>query len=48
VKLVQIYQCLCDETRLRLLHLLLQGPLCVFHFQAVLGEPQAKISRHLG
>jgi ArsR family transcriptional regulator len=48
VKLVEIYQCLCDETRLRLLHLLLQGPLCVCHFQKVLGEPQVKISKHLG
>jgi ArsR family transcriptional regulator, arsenate/arsenite/antimonite-responsive transcriptional repressor len=48
VKLVQIYRCLCDETRLRLLHLLLQGPLCVCHFQTVLGEPQVKISKHLG
>jgi len=48
MKLVQIYQCLCDETRLRLLHLLLRGPLCVCHFQSVLGEPQVKISKHLG
>lgn len=48
MKLVQIYQCLCDETRLRLLNLLLQGPLCVCHFQSVLGEPQVKISKHLG
>ncbi|MFH1496296.1 MAG: metalloregulator ArsR/SmtB family transcription factor [Verrucomicrobiota bacterium] len=48
VKLVQIYQCLCDETRLRLLNLLLRGPLCVCHLQAVLGEPQVKISKHLG
>lgn len=48
MKLVEIYQCLCDETRLRLLHLLLQGPLCVCHFQGVLGEPQVKISKHLG
>ncbi len=48
MELVQIYQCLCDETRLRLLHLLLQGPLCVCHFQTVLGEPQVKISKHLG
>lgn len=45
--LVQIYQCLCDRTRLRLLHLLQQGPLCVCHFQEVLGEPQVKISKHL-
>ena len=48
VKLVEIYQCLSDETRLRLLHLLLRGPLCVCHFQEVLGEPQVKISKHLG
>ena len=48
MKLVEIYQCLCDETRLRLLHLMLRGPLCVCHFQRVLGEPQVKISKHLG
>lgn len=48
MKLVQIYQCLCDETRLRLLNLLLQGPLCVCHFQSLLREPQVKISKHLG
>jgi ArsR family transcriptional regulator, arsenate/arsenite/antimonite-responsive transcriptional repressor len=47
VKLIHIYQCLCDETRLRILHLLVRGPLCVCHFQTVLGEPQVKISKHL-
>lgn len=46
--LVRIYECLCDVTRLRLLHVLAQGPLCVCHFQAVLREPQVKISKHLG
>lgn len=46
--LVQIYGCLCDQTRLRLLNLLLQGPLCVCHFQDILREPQVKISKHLG
>ena len=46
--LVRIYECLCDLTRLRLLHVLGQGPLCVCHFQAVLAEPQVKISKHLG
>ncbi len=45
--LVQIYECLCDRTRLRILHLLGQGPLCVCHFQEVLGEAQVKISKHL-
>ncbi len=48
MKLVKIYECLCDETRLRLLNLLLQGPLCVCHLQAVLGESQVKVSKHLG
>lgn len=48
MNLVRIYQCLCDRTRLRILHLLLSGPLCVCHLQAVLREPQVKISKHLG
>jgi ArsR family transcriptional regulator len=47
VELIKIYECLCDRTRLRILHLLTQGPLCVCHFQAVLREPQVKISKHL-
>jgi len=45
--LIRICQCLCDRTRLRLLNLLLHGPLCVCHFQKVLGEPQVKVSKHL-
>jgi ArsR family transcriptional regulator, arsenate/arsenite/antimonite-responsive transcriptional repressor len=45
--LIRIYQCLCDETRLRILHLLRRGPLCVCHFQEILDEPQVKISKHL-
>ncbi len=45
--LIQIYQCLCDPTRLRILHLLTQTPLCVCHFQEILGEPQVKVSKHL-
>ena len=48
MELVQIYECLCDRTRLRILHLLLDGPLCVCHFQEILREPQVKISKHLG
>lgn len=47
MELVQIYECLCDLTRLRLLNVLAEGPLCVCHFQEVLGEPQVKISKHL-
>jgi ArsR family transcriptional regulator len=46
--LIQIYECFCDRTRLRILNLLAQTPLCVCHFQKILGEPQVKISKHLG
>jgi len=45
--LIQIYQCFCDRTRLRILHLLTKSSLCVCHFQNILGEPQVKISKHL-
>lgn len=45
--LVHIHECLCDRTRLRIVHLLLHGPLCVCHIQEVLREPQVKVSRHL-
>ncbi len=45
--LIRIYQCLCDETRLRILNLLTRGPLCVCHLQELLEEPQVKISKHL-
>ena len=45
--LIEIYQCFCDRTRLRILHLLTRSPLCVCHFQDILGEPQVKISKHL-
>jgi ArsR family transcriptional regulator len=47
MKLLQIYQCFCDPTRLRILHLLTKTPLCVCHFQDLLSEPQVKISKHL-
>lgn len=47
MELVQIYRCFCDATRLRIIHLLAQGPLCVCHFQAILELPQAKVSQHL-
>ncbi len=44
---IQAYQCFCDETRLRILNLLLEGPLCVCHLTAIIGVPQPKVSRHL-
>ena len=47
MELTQIYQCFCDRTRLRILHLLAKSPLCVCDFQEILGEPQVKISKHL-
>jgi ArsR family transcriptional regulator len=47
VDLIEIYQCFCDRTRLRILHLLTPGPLCVCHLQTLLEEPQVKISKHL-
>ena len=47
MELVEIYECLCDRTRLRLLNVLAPGPLCVCHFQEILREPQVKISKHL-
>ena len=45
--LIPIYQCFCDETRLRILNLLNETPLCVCHFQTILGASQVKISKHL-
>jgi ArsR family transcriptional regulator len=45
--LIEIYQCFCDRTRLRILNLLTRSSLCVCHFQDILGEPQVKISKHL-
>ncbi|MDP3073838.1 MAG: metalloregulator ArsR/SmtB family transcription factor [Opitutaceae bacterium] len=47
MQLIKIYECLCDRTRLRILNLLLEGPLCVCHFQGILREPQVKVSKHL-
>jgi ArsR family transcriptional regulator, arsenate/arsenite/antimonite-responsive transcriptional repressor len=47
VELIQIYQCFCDATRLRIIHLLTRGPLCVYHFQQILSLAQTKVSQHL-
>ena len=47
MELVQIYECFCDRTRLRILHLLTQSSLCVCHLQDILDKPQVKISKHL-
>lgn len=45
--LVTLFQALADRTRLRLLHLMAAGEVCVCYFVAVLDETQPKISRHL-
>jgi len=45
---IAVYKCLCDRTRLRILNLLREGPLCVCHLQEILEEPQVKMSKHLG
>lgn len=47
MNVVQIYRCFCDKTRLRILHLLKQGPLCVCHVQEILQLPQVTVSKHL-
>lgn len=47
MKLIAIYKCLCDETRLRILSLLSESPLCVCHIQQVLGKSQVIVSQHL-
>jgi ArsR family transcriptional regulator, arsenate/arsenite/antimonite-responsive transcriptional repressor len=47
MELVQIYECFCNRTRLRILRLLTKSPLCVCHIQEILGEAQVKVSKHL-
>jgi ArsR family transcriptional regulator, arsenate/arsenite/antimonite-responsive transcriptional repressor len=42
-----IFRALSDRTRLRILHLLQDGELCVCHLVAVLDSPQPTVSRHL-
>lgn len=46
-QLAQLYKALSEETRIRIVMLLMQGELCVCDVQAVLEEPQSKVSRHL-
>jgi ArsR family transcriptional regulator, arsenate/arsenite/antimonite-responsive transcriptional repressor len=45
--IVEVYNCLCDGTRLRIVHLLAQSPLCVCHLQEILGLSQVTASKHL-
>ncbi len=43
----QIFKALSDETRLRIMGLLLEGELCVCDLMAILELPQSTVSRHL-
>jgi ArsR family transcriptional regulator, arsenate/arsenite/antimonite-responsive transcriptional repressor len=45
--LVSFFSALADPTRLRLLHLMKEGEICVCFLQGVLQTNQPKISRHL-
>jgi ArsR family transcriptional regulator len=47
VELEQIFKSLADQTRLRIINLLLHGELCVCDIQYVLDSPQPNVSRHL-
>lgn len=42
-----MFRAFSDRTRLRILHMLIGGELCVCDIVAVLGVPQPKASRHL-
>lgn len=42
-----LFKGLADQTRLRIINLLLHGELCVCDIQYVLASPQPNISRHL-
>ncbi len=43
----RMFKAFADETRLRLLHLLTRGELCVCDLVETLRLPQPKVSRHL-
>ena len=47
MEIVQVYKCLCDRQRLRILNLLKEGPLCVCHLVEILDSDQVKISKQL-
>jgi len=44
----RMFRAFSDKTRLRILHLLRGGELCVCDIMEILKLPQAKTSRHLG
>ena len=42
-----VFKALADQTRLRIIGLLLSGEICVCHIHESLGLPQPTVSRHL-
>lgn len=46
-RLDRVFRAFSDPTRLRILHLLRDGELCVCELVGSIGAPQPKISRHL-
>jgi DNA-binding transcriptional ArsR family regulator len=47
MNVVDTFRAFSDPSRLRILHLLLQQPLCVCHLQELLDQPQVNVSQHL-
>ena len=47
MSIAQYFKGLADQTRLRMINLLLQGELCGCDVQLVLGLSQSNVSRHL-
>ena len=43
----EIYKCIADSQRLRIINLLNDGPLCVCHLQEILNATQVKMSKQL-
>jgi ArsR family transcriptional regulator len=48
ITVMNLWKALGDETRLRILKLLEEGELCVYHLMRVLNMGQSRISRHMG
>lgn len=47
MEMIEILKALGDETRVRILHLIQEKPLCVCEIQEILGISQSNTSRHL-
>jgi len=47
VDIVEIFKALADETRIRMLNLLIKGELCVCDIEYILNIKQSNASRHL-